>query len=113
MYLHQTDRLRLEDGVRLRPVIEMGVCLAYTPTRPALHSLDPVAWLVADLCDGRSLADIAVDFAAAIADAPPRPNGTPELNETLAGLMAAGIVVAAPPADSLEIATEQGEYGGK
>jgi hypothetical protein len=43
----------LSVGVRLRPVPELGVCLAYTPARPALHRLNVRSWLIASLCDGR------------------------------------------------------------
>jgi hypothetical protein len=60
------DSFTLEPGVRLRPVPEMGVCLAYTPIRPALHRLNAASWLVASMCDGRTLADIAADFSAAL-----------------------------------------------
>jgi hypothetical protein len=63
----QNDYFALEAGVRLRPVPEMGVCLAYTARRPALHRLNAASWLIASLCDGRSLAEIAADYRAAIA----------------------------------------------
>jgi hypothetical protein len=56
----------LEAGVRLRPVPELGVCLAYTPKHPALHRLNATSWLIASLCDGRSLADITASYRAAI-----------------------------------------------
>jgi hypothetical protein len=56
----------LEAGVRLRPVPELGVCLAYTPKHPALHRLNATSWLIASLCDGRSLTDIAERYRAAL-----------------------------------------------
>jgi hypothetical protein len=64
-----SDRLALEPGVRLRPVSELGVCLAYTPKRPALHRLNAASWLIASLCDGRSLADITAAYGAALGGA--------------------------------------------
>jgi hypothetical protein len=62
----QIERFVLESGVRLRPVPEMGVCLAYTRARPALHSLNAASWLIVSLCDGRSFADLAKGFHAAL-----------------------------------------------
>ena len=56
----------LEPGVRLRPVPEMGVCLVYTPANPALHRLNPASWLIASMCDGRPLADMAAAYNAAL-----------------------------------------------
>ena len=46
------DSYVLAKGVRLRPVPEMGACLAYTPAHPRLHRLDTASWLIASLCDG-------------------------------------------------------------
>jgi hypothetical protein len=36
-------------GLRLRPVPELGICLAFTPSPPRLHTLNPGAWLIAEL----------------------------------------------------------------
>jgi hypothetical protein len=43
----------------------MGVCLAYTRARPALHSLNAASWLIVSLCDGRPFADLAKSFRTA------------------------------------------------
>jgi hypothetical protein len=43
----------------------MGACLAYDPVRAKLHTLNPSAWLILSLCDGRAREAIAADFAAA------------------------------------------------
>ena len=37
-------------GLKLRPVPELGVCLAFTPSPARLHTLNPGAWLIAELC---------------------------------------------------------------
>jgi len=75
--------------VRLRPVPEMGVCLAYTPLRPALHRLNAASWLIVSLCDGRAVADIARAYRAAVEG----PAGTDEaLSHGLERLQALGIV---------------------
>ncbi|MER7736628.1 hypothetical protein ABTX80_37730 [Streptomyces erythrochromogenes] len=36
--------------------------LAYTPRKPAIHYLNPVAWVVVELCDGSSGAQIYASF---------------------------------------------------
>jgi hypothetical protein len=61
-----SDRFLLEAGVRLRPVPELGVCLAYTPARPDLHRLNAASWLIASLCDGRSLTSLEAAYSAAL-----------------------------------------------
>lgn len=62
-------------GLRLRPVPELGTCLAYDPARARLHRLNASAWLILSLCDGRPRAEIAADFAAAIRSLPGRTAG--------------------------------------
>lgn len=84
-----TPRYALDPDVRLRPLPELGVCLAYTPARPALHRLNPRSWLIASLCDGRSEAELAAAYAAAGGDA--SEDGA-SLREGLAQLLALGVV---------------------
>jgi hypothetical protein len=95
-----TPRYALDPDVRLRPLPELGVCLAYTPARPALHRLNPRSWLIASLCDGRSEAELAAAYAAAVGgDASEEEEGE-SLREGLAQLLALGVVRAladAPP----------------
>lgn len=75
--------------MRLRPVPEMGVCLAYTPRQPALHRLNAASWLIATLCDGRTLAEIATEYRAAMG----HEAGTDTaLRDGIAQLLAIGIV---------------------
>lgn len=42
---------RRAPGVRLRPIPELGTCLAFVATPPRLHTLNPAAWLIAELCE--------------------------------------------------------------
>lgn len=51
-------------GVRLRPVPELCTCLAYTPAKPRLHQLNPTAWLVLELAEGRCEAGLEEAFFA-------------------------------------------------
>jgi hypothetical protein len=84
----------LEPGVRLRPVPELGVCLAYTPTRPALHTLNAASWLIASLCNGRSLANIAVAYRAAIGT---ESGSETMLHQGIQQLLTLGILRVLPP----------------
>lgn len=40
----------------------MEVCLVYTPKDPNLYTLNATAWVVLELCDGRSLRDLERAF---------------------------------------------------
>ena len=94
-----TDYYALEPGVRLRPVPEMGVCLAYTPARPGLHRLNAASWLIVSLCDGRSLTEIAVAYRGALGEA----GSEAELREGIAQLLALGIIQRSPPGSGAEV----------
>lgn len=58
-----------EPGIRLRPVPEQAVCLAYRPKPPMLFGLNLTSWLVLTLCDGRSESEIGRDYYAAVHEA--------------------------------------------
>ena len=89
------ESFALETGVRLRPVPEMGVCLAYTPRHPALHSLNAACWLIASLCDGRPLAEIAAEYRAALGN---EAGSETALRQGIEQLLAIGVVRRLPPA---------------
>ena len=80
----------LAANVRLRPVPELGGCLAYVPgdaaRRPALHLLNPTSWLIAALCDGRPLASLRTEVKAG--------SDTPEgeLDAGIAELVRLGVI---------------------
>jgi len=94
-----SESFALEFGIRLRPVPEMGVCLVYTPTRPALHRLNAASWLVASLCDGRSLAEIAADYRAALSG---EAGSEAALRQGIRQLLALGIIRRVPPCSDTE-----------
>jgi hypothetical protein len=48
--------------LRIRPVPEREVCLVYTPGNPNLYTLNATAWVVLELCDGRTLAQLEKAF---------------------------------------------------
>jgi hypothetical protein len=53
-------------GLRIRPVPEMEFCLVYTPRKPDLYTLNATAWLILELCDGRSFKDLAAAFHSSV-----------------------------------------------
>jgi hypothetical protein len=58
--------------------------LAYTPRRPDIHYLNPVAWVVVELCDGSSGSQIFVSFK----ELNKGRIGEPELQEAFESAMA-------------------------
>jgi Coenzyme PQQ synthesis protein D (PqqD) len=57
-----SDCYRKTRRLRIRPVPEREVCLVYTPGNPNLYTLNATAWLVLELCDGRTLAELEKAF---------------------------------------------------
>jgi hypothetical protein len=49
-------------GLRIRPVPEREVCLVYTPSNPNLYTLNATAWVILELCDGRTLSQLEEAF---------------------------------------------------
>jgi hypothetical protein len=44
----------------------MAACLVFTPHDPEVYTLNPTAWLILRLCDGRSKAQIIESYHAAV-----------------------------------------------
>jgi len=44
----------------------MELCLVFTPDDPEVYTLNPTAWLILQLCDGRSEASIARAYHKAV-----------------------------------------------
>jgi len=62
----RSDCYRRTTNLRVRPVPEMDVCLVFTPDRPHLYRLNAAAWLVFELCDGRSGAALEAEYDEAM-----------------------------------------------
>lgn len=77
----------------------MGACLAYDPARAKLHTLNPAAWLILSLCDGRAREAIAADFNAAMRDLPGAPPEQGAFSRGLALLARLGLVTTHPPSE--------------
>lgn len=87
-----TGYYKRSQGLRLRPVPEMSFCLAYTPRHPNLYTLNPSAWLVVELCDGRIGKKIARDYRDAINAEMPILEAIAELSKLVDDLMQKRIV---------------------
>jgi hypothetical protein len=81
-----------EPNVRLRPVPEQAVCLAYRPRPPMLFGLNLTSWLVLTLCDGRSEEAIGRDYDAAVRQAGGPGAESGALTKALRGLEELGLI---------------------
>lgn len=75
---------------------EMGTCLAYDPARARLHTLNPTAWLILSLCDGRPRAAIAAEFATTLRSIPGAAPEQGAFSRGLAILVSLGLVSLGP-----------------
>jgi hypothetical protein len=78
--------------IRVRPVSEMDVCLVYTPGNPKLYALNPTAWLVMELCDGRGWTSLERRYYATIEPLRSREAAKAELECAVNDLVGKGIV---------------------
>ena len=90
------DCVSASPGLRLRPVPELGACLAYDPVRARLHTLNPVSWLILTLCDGRPRQAIAEEFARSLRGLPGTQPEPGAFSRGLAQLEALGLVATHP-----------------
>jgi hypothetical protein len=79
-------------NVRVRGVPEMAICLVFTPDDPEMFTLNPSAWLILQLCDGRSETQIAREYFRAVEPALSSEEVAGEVRRGLAGLVNKGIV---------------------
>ena len=84
-------------GVRLRPVPELGMCLAFTPAPPRLHTLNPAAWLIAELCGGAAGAALETEFLQRSVPPLAAADALGQLQDGLALLQQFGIVESFTP----------------
>ena len=77
-------------GLRLRPVPELGTCLAFTPSPPRLHTLNPAAWLIAELCGAD--APLEAEFLRRNDPSLPRADADRQLSDGIRQLSECGII---------------------
>lgn len=79
-------------NVRVRGVPEMAVCLVFTPDNPEVFTLNPSAWLILQLCNGRSEAQISQAYLKATEPALSLEEVAREVRRGLTNLVKMGIV---------------------
>lgn len=67
--------------------------LVYTPAKPAIHYLNPLAWLVFEICDGRSYTEVLEVFLRTNAERIPTNEARRRLDSALEQLVADGLVL--------------------
>ena len=87
---------RKTPNIRVRPVHELELCLVFTPDNPNVYSLNPSAWMVMELCDGRSWEELERAYRSAVEGFGPIENLAEDLADAVRDLEAKGIVSAQP-----------------
>jgi hypothetical protein len=80
------------NNVRSRSVFEMETCVVFTPDNPNLYSLNSTAWLVFELCNGRSFGEINKSYYEAVEPLRSPEEATDDLIEILIDLENKGIL---------------------
>ena len=94
--------------LRIRPVPEREVCLVYTPRNPNLYTLNATAWVVLELCDGRSLPALKKAFHRAVEPLMSEPEAAEYLLVSLRDLIEKSIVEVVPSAASGQARSRKG-----
>jgi hypothetical protein len=63
---------RKKENVRIRPMGEWSMLLAYTPDNPNVACLNATSWLVLEILDGKTQETARGEFIASLEDAVPR-----------------------------------------
>jgi hypothetical protein len=97
--------------LRIRPVPEREVCLVYTPSNPNLYTLNATAWVVLELCDGRSLPALQEAFHGAVEPLMSEREAAEYLLVSLRDLIEKSIVEVVPNAASRQARSRKGSVG--
>ncbi len=82
--------------LRTRPLPEREVCLVYTPRNPNLYTLNATAWVVLELCNGRSLAELEKAFHQSVEPLMSEPEAREYLLASLRDMLEKSIVEIVP-----------------
>jgi hypothetical protein len=88
----RTGCYRKVSNLRIRPIHEMERCLVFTPDNPSLYSLNPTAWLIFELCDGRGMEELEDAYYATVEPLLSRDEVSREVRRGLEDLEHKGIV---------------------
>ena len=94
--------------LRIRPVPEREVCLVYTPKSPNLFTLNATAWVVLELCDGRSLPALREAFRDAVEPLMSERDADKYLLVSLRDMIEKSIVEVVPSAGSRQARSRRG-----
>jgi hypothetical protein len=94
--------------LRIRPLPEREVCLVYTPANPNLYTLNATAWVVLELCDGRSLPALQRAFHDAVEPLMSEPEAAEFLLVSLRDLIKKEIVEVVPSARTRNVRSARG-----
>lgn len=94
------DSFQKTPDIRVRELPEWGNLLVYTPAHPDIHYLDARSWLLFELCDGRTFAEVVDEFSQAVPDGTPRDDIHRAVTEAISTLEAKGIVTRTAAAQS-------------
>ena len=78
--------------LQLRPVGDRGILFAADPAQPKIRKLNTAAWLMFELCDGRSGQDLAQAYADIAGMASER--AWQQVGPVLGSLVASGMILA-------------------
>ena len=82
--------------VTLRRMPEWRVCYAYSPARPDLYELNVTAWLIVEMCEGQTLADLESAFLGSLHRNASRDEGRARLHHGLKTLVERDIILRRP-----------------
>jgi hypothetical protein len=94
--------------LRIRPVPEREVCLVYTPGNPNLYTLNATAWVILELCDGRTLARLKKAFHEAVEPLMSEQEASEYLLVSLRDMLEKSIVEVVPGAGAKPARSQRG-----
>ncbi|WP_395711638.1 PqqD family peptide modification chaperone [Reyranella sp.] len=74
----------------------MGFCLVYDPAAREIYTLNPAAWLVFELCRGRTRGDAEAEYLSTFDEREQRARAVTEFADSLERLFRLGLVVEQP-----------------
>ena len=89
---YPTGCFRHSPGLRSRPVPELRCCIVFTPAEPKLFTLNPNAWLILELCDGKTPTALETAYVERVVPPLTRNEALDNLQQGLKMLLNDGII---------------------